>query len=154
MYKRQTLLFAFDLASLTNITATFVACKFIILACSGRYMRFSRVASLDRAACRSMFGYMGKCLPTGWMGQANTQLDQMLLSVFFKPELLGLYRVAVSAANFMRFVPIGFQRTVLSQTAAINKEESQIRHIFRTAKQGVLLTLLAIVPFFLSLIHI
>ena len=143
-----TLLFVSDLASLANVTAAFVACKCIILACSGRYMRFSRVASLDRAACRSMFTYMEKCLPTGWMGQANTQLDQMLLSVFFRPELLGLYRVAVSAANFMRFVPIGFQRTVLSQTAAIEKEVSQIRHIFRTAKQGGLLTLLAIVPFF------
>ena len=72
----------------------------------------------------------------------------MLLSVFFRPELLGLYRVAVSAANFMRFVPIGFQRTVLSQTAAIDNEQSQIQHIFRTAKQGGFLTLIAIVPFF------
>lgn len=142
-----SLLFAFDLADLFNITVAFVACKCIILVFSGRYMRFSRVASLDRAACKSMFTFMGKCLPTGWMGQANTQLDQMLLSVFFRPELLGLYRVAVSAANFMRFVPIGFQRTVMSQTAAIENKRSQMRHIFRTAKQGGFLTLIAIVPY-------
>ena len=141
-------LFCFDIACLTNVTAAFVACKCVVLAYSCRYLNFDRVTSLDRAACRSMFAYMGKCLPTGWMGQANTQLDQMLLSVFFRPELLGLYRVAVSAANFMRFVPIGFQRTVLSQTAAIDNEQSQIQHIFRTAKQGGFLTLIAIVPFF------
>ena len=154
-----SLIFAFDIADITNVTVAFVACKCIILAFSGRYLRFfDRFTSLDRLACRDMFVYMGKCLPTGWMGQANTQLDQMLLSIFFRPELLGLYRVAVSAANFMRFVPIGFQRTVLSQTAAIENEGSQMQHIFRTAKQGGLLTLIALIPFFerlvsLSILH-
>ncbi|MEC7288069.1 MAG: oligosaccharide flippase family protein, partial [Verrucomicrobiota bacterium] len=146
-----SLIFAFDIADITNVTVAFVACKCIILVFSGRYLRFSRFTSLDRLACRDMFVYMGKCLPTGWMGQANTQLDQMLLSIFFRPELLGLYRVAVSAANFMRFVPIGFQRTVLSQTAAIENKGSQMQHIFRTAKQGGLLTLIAVIPFFAAI---
>lgn len=140
-------LFSNNQVNLFNVTSAFVVTKFVITAILFTNISFRGASRrFNWRLARSIFGYLLKCLPTGWMGQTNNQLDQMLLSSFFPPQYLGWYRISVSTANLLRVMPMGLQRMVLPDVANESSPSRRVSYVYDSLKKSVTLTLIAFVP--------
>lgn len=144
-----SLLFFFDLLSVFSAAAVFLVVKACIMAFLFGSVRVRRPSgTFDWQLVKSIGVYLIKCLPTGWMGQANSQLDQMLMSAFFPPQVLGLYRIAVSSSNLLRILPMGIQRIVLPETANTRSSSEKLLGIKSYLSKGALFTGVGLLPAF------
>lgn len=113
--------------------------------------------SFELDLLKEILWYGGRNFLASMAGQANYQLDQAIISTLLTPQLLGLYKVAVSASQFVKLMSMGFQRVVISDVARSKNEaagNAKIRDSLRSAAPFLVLSSLAMalaMPYILPL---
>lgn len=114
---------------------------------------------LDTSLVGRMLWYGGRNFLTSLTGQANSQLDQALISAFLSPDQLGLYRIAVSASRSIQIASVGFKSVLLSKVSRAVGAASGDRQIMKSLKvsSGFLslsaLVLIGVLPFLIPFMY-
>jgi len=99
---------------------------------------------IDFPLIAQMLRYGGKNYLASLTGQANSRLDQALISAFLPARQLGLYRVAVSSSRTIRIVNTGIKEVLFSKTSRAETATEGTLEIFRSLRtSGLVLSLSA-----------
>jgi len=119
-----------DSLTIYNIVALYLALAAVrVAACFVMVRRFSIAIGLkpNRVLARQMLRFGGQAHVGTFSQIANGRIDQMLIATWLPPADLGLYVVAVNAAQIIQALSQVFQVSALPQIAALPDRASQMR---------------------------
>lgn len=102
--------------------------------------------SFDRAVAREMLGYGVRSHASTISLQFNERADQLVISAFLAPALLGLYVVAVTLAALTNVVGHSIGYVALPLIARLGSEADRARSAARMVSLALFLSLAATIP--------